>query len=186
MIKTYLCRHGETAWTVSGQHTGVTDIPLTENGKKQAALLGERLKKTHFSAVFSSPRFRALDTCKIAGFQDIVVDSDLQEWNYGKFEGLTTAEIKKIDPHWSLFTDGAPGGESLEEVVGRADRMLYKLCVNRGAIAVFSHGHFSRVLAARWLKLDAKLARCFFLSPASMSILGFEHGEPVIDLWNSV
>ncbi len=180
----YICRHGETAWTLSGQHTGITDIPLTENGKKQALLLGDRLKKIPFSNVFSSPRIRALETCKIAGFKDIVVDSDLQEWNYGKYEGLTSAEIRKIDPRWHLFADGAPEGETLKEVANRADRVLIKLRSFSSPVALFSHGHFSRVLAARWLGLGVKEAKFFYLSPASMSILGVEYENPVIRLWN--
>jgi probable phosphoglycerate mutase len=180
----YICRHGETAWTLSGQHTGITDIPLTENGKKQALLLGNRLKKISFSDVFSSPRTRALETCQIAGFQDIGIDPDLQEWNYGNYEGLTSAAIKKIDSEWHLFADGAPGGETLAEVSARADRILFKLRSLAGPVALFSHGHFSRVLAARWLGLSVEEARFFYLSPASMSILGFESESPVIKLWN--
>lgn len=185
-LQIYICRHGETAWTLSGQHTGITDIALTENGKKQALLLGERLKKIHFSKVFSSPRSRSLDTCTIAGFKDIVIDPDLQEWNYGKYEGLTSAEIRQIDPNWQLFSEGAPDGETLDEASRRADRVLAKLRAFRGQVALFSHGHFSRVLAARWLGLNVKEARFFYLSPASMSILGYEHGGPVIKLWNAL
>jgi len=176
----YLFRHGETAWTLSGRHTGITDIPLTENGKKEAALLGERLKKIPFAKVFSSPRIRALETCKLAGCKNILIDPDLQEWNYGKYEGLTRAEIGP----WHLFEDGAPGGESPSEVSARADRFLDKIRSYNGNIALFSHGHFSRVLAARWLNADVKIGQFFYLSPTSMSILGFEHDEPVIRLWN--
>lgn len=180
----YVCRHGETEWTLSGRHTGATDIPLTENGEKQAALLGKRLQKIQFTKVFSSPRSRAYATCKIAGFQDITIDPDLQEWNYGKYEGLTSSEIKKLNPQWHLFSDGAPGGETPTEVSIRADRVLSKIHHSTGNVVIFSHGHFSRALAASWLGLEIAQARCFYLSPASMSILGSEHGAPVIKLWN--
>ena len=184
MTELYLCRHGETAWSLSGQHTGKTDIPLTDNGKKQAALLGKYLGKIHFEAVFSSPRIRALETCKGAGFHDVTIDPDLQEWDYGDYEGLTSAEIKKLNPHWHLFTDGAPGGELPQEAGKRADRILQKLRAKKGPVLIFSHGHFSRVLAARWVGLNVNEARIFVLSPASTSILGFEREEPVIKLWN--
>jgi len=184
MNELYICRHGETSWSLSGRHTGKTDIHLTENGKKQAALLGERLKNIPFTAIFSSPRARALETCKMAGFAEPIIDSDLQEWDYGKYEGLTSIEIKKIDPHWQLFSQGAPGGETPEQTSHRADRMLQKLRAQKGPVLIFCHGHFSRVLAVRWMGLAVKEAKSFFLSPASISILGYEHEVPGIKLWN--
>ena len=185
-VQIYLCRHGETAWTLSGQHTGVTDIPLTENGKEQAVLLGDRLQKVHFTKVFSSPRIRALETCKIAGFKDVTLDSDLQEVNYGKYEGLTRNEIRKTDPNWHLFVNGAPSGETLAAASARADRFLSHLKALQGNIAIFSHGHFSRILALRWLGLETSLGRFFSLAPASLSILSFERETPVIKLWNDL
>jgi probable phosphoglycerate mutase len=183
-LQLYIFRHGETTWSLSGQHTGVTDLHLTENGKRQAKSLAVHRGSIPFAGSFSSPRLRALETAHLAGFHDVAIDPDLQEWNYGKYEGLTSAKINEIDPHWNLFKDGAPGGESPSEVRARADRILSKLRPRHGNIALFSHGHFSRVLAARWLGLDVSAGRFFFLSPASMSILGFEHDEPVIHRWN--
>jgi len=183
-LNLYICRHGETEWTLSGQHTGITDIPLTKNGEKQASLLGKRLQQIHFTKVFSSPRSRALETAKLAGFEEPIIDPDLQEWNYGKYEGLTNREIKKLNPNWHLFSEGAPGGETPSQISIRADRVMAKVRTFTGNILVFSHGHFSRALAARWLGLDIVEARCFYLSPASMSILGYEREAPVIKLWN--
>jgi broad specificity phosphatase PhoE len=180
----YLCRHGETAWTLSGQHTGITDIPLTKKGEEQARLLQHRLKQVHFCKVFCSPRKRALQTCAFAGMKGEEEDSDLQEWDYGEYEGLTSAEIKRLQSHWHLFSDGAPGGESPEEVGKRADRFLAKLRLYKEPVVIFSHGHFSRVLAARWVGLSVEAGKCLYLSPASLSILGFEKEQPVIKLWN--
>ena len=180
----YLCRHGETDWTLSGQHTGTTDLALTETGKKQAASLKTKIQEVSFSLVLSSPMHRAMDTCLLSGFPHFQTDPDLAEWNYGDYEGMTTKEIQKKNPSWNLFSDGVPNGESLQDVSERADRLLQKLGAHKGNIALFSHGHFSRVIAARWLGLPAANGRLFTLSVASISILGFERLQPVIKLWN--
>jgi probable phosphoglycerate mutase len=185
--KIYLARHGETEWSLSGQHTGVTDIPLTERGERNARSLGERLKGTPFVKVLTSPLQRARRTCELAGFGDRAeADSDLIEWNYGEYEGKRTADIRKERPDWYLFRDGCPGGESLDAIGARADRVLERLRAVKGDVAVFSHGHFLRVLGARWLGLPAADARLLLLTTASLSVLGYEHnlGEPVLRLWN--
>jgi broad specificity phosphatase PhoE len=175
----YLCRHGETEWTLSGRHTSHTDLSLTENGKSQAQALGKHLHGIHFDAVYSSPRKRCLETCKQIGLHP-QIDPDLSEWDYGDYEGKMRKELPQ---GWNLFLEGAPNGESPEEVALRADRFLKKL--PQGKIAIISHGHFARVLAARWLKLPVESARYFFLSVASLSILGHEREQPVIRLWNA-
>jgi probable phosphoglycerate mutase len=182
----YLARHGETAWTVSGQHTGRTDIPLTERGERNARRLGERLRGLTFAHVFTSPLRRAARTCELAGFGPATVDADLVEWNYGAYEGRTSADIRKENPDWQLFRDGCPGGESLADVGARADRVLARLRPLEGNVLLFSSGHFLRVLAARWLGLDPSAGRFFLLSTATLSTLGYEHDrtEPVIRLWN--
>jgi probable phosphoglycerate mutase len=183
----YLARHGETAWTLSGQHTGLTDIPLTERGERNARRLGERLRDLAFTHVFTSPLQRASRTCALAGFGDrAVVDSDLVEWNYGDYEGVRTADIRKQRSDWQLFRDGCPNGETAATVGARADRVLARLRPLDGNVLVFSSGHFLRVLAARWLGLDPALGRLFLLSTATLSVLGYEHNrqEPVLRLWN--
>ena len=181
MKKLYLCRHGETEWTLSGKHTGKTDIGLTEKGKAEAAVLRKKIQAVSFDQVFTSPLMRARQTCE--GI-DAIVDPSVVEWDYGQYEGRTTAEIHKENPNWNLFYDGAPGGESAEQVGKRADLLLQKARQFSGNVAVFSHGHFLRVLAARFLELDPKMGRLFSLSVASISILGFEKQKPVINLWN--
>ncbi|MBX7067394.1 MAG: histidine phosphatase family protein [Parachlamydiales bacterium] len=183
MDKLYLCRHGETEWTVAGRHTGRTDIPLTERGKEQALHLRKRIEKMPFTAVFSSPKKRALDTCGSIRHE---VDPDICEWDYGDYEGKTTAEIHKLHPGWDIFDDGAPHGESPEDVGQRADRFLKKILAIPGNVAVFSHGHFLRVLTARYLGLEPQMGKLFILSVASLGILGYEHKQPAIILWNSV
>ena len=184
--KIYLIRHGETAWTVSKQHTGLTDIPLTEHGRTEAKQLGEKLKHLSFQKILLSPLARAVETCKLANFfQHAEIDPDLVEWNYGDYEGLTHEQIRKQDPNWSIFTKGAPGGESVADVGKRADRVLSKISQISGDVALFSSGHFLRLLAARWLNLPPSEGRLFFLSTASLSILGYERESPVILLWNS-
>jgi probable phosphoglycerate mutase len=182
----YLARHGETAWTVSKQHTGVTDIPLTPRGEENARKLGERLRGKHFAHVLTSPSQRARRTCELAGFPSPVVDADLVEWNYGAYEGRTTAEIQQERPDWKIFRDGCPGGESVAQVGARADRVLTRLRALDGDVLVFSSGHFSRVLAARWCGLEPNAGRVFCLDTAALSILGYEHDktEPAIRLWN--
>ena len=183
----YLARHGETAWSLTGQHTGVTDLPLTERGERNARALGKRLEGLEFDKVFTSPLLRARRTCELAGFGDVaVVDHDLVEWNYGEYEGRRTSEIHAERPGWQLFRDGCPGGESPEQVGARADRVLVRLRAAQGNVLVFSSGHFLRVLAARWLCLEPAGGRYFLLSTASLSALGYEHSlrQQVICLWN--
>ena len=183
----YLARHGETAWTRTGQHTGRTDIPLTARGERQARSLAQRLTGVGFTRVLTSPLARALRTCALAGFGgQAEIDPDLQEWDYGQYEGRRTADIRQERPGWDLFRDGCPGGESVEAVGARADRVLARLRAVEGNVVVFSHGHILRVLAAHWLGLPAGAARYFGLSPAALSILGYEHtrDEPALRLWN--
>jgi probable phosphoglycerate mutase len=183
----YLARHGETAWTISHQHTGRSDIPLTERGERNARSLGERLRGTTFAKVLTSPLKRAVRTALLAGFGDVAeIDPDLMEWDYGRVDGRTTAEIRKQQPDWSLFRDGCPGGESVAAVGARADRVVARLRGAGGRVLLFGHGHFFRVVAACWLGLPAPDARLFYLSTASLSILGYEHSrdEPAIRLWN--
>jgi broad specificity phosphatase PhoE len=184
----YLARHGETAWTVSGQHTGLTDIPLTERGEHIARRLGERLRGLTFARVFTSPSQRARRTCELAGFGALTeVDADLVEWNYGNYEGRRTAEIQRERPDWQLFR-GCPGGETLAQIGARADRILGRLRAIDGNVLLFSSGHILRVLAARWLGLDPSGGRYLLLSTGSLSVLGYEHdrSEPVLRLWNDV
>lgn len=185
----YLARHGETAWSLSGQHTGLTDLPLTKRGECNARLLGERLGGVEFARVFTSPLQRALRTCELAGFEHRAeVDPDLVEWNYGEYEGLTTADIRARRPDWELFRDGFPDGESFEEIGKRADRVVNRARSIDGAVLLFSSGHFLRVLAARWLGLDPIGARYLLLGTASLSTLTYEHNpsEPAIGLWNDM
>jgi len=184
----YLARHGETAWTLTGQYTGLTDLPLTERGERNARRLGERLKGLTFAKVFTSPLRRAVRTCELAGFGAVAeVDPDLVEWNYGQFEGLRTAEIRADRPDWQLFRDGCPGGESPAEVAARADRVVTRVRAAQGDVLLFSSGHFIRVLATRWIGLDPTgNARSFMLSTASLCALGYQDdlSRPVIRLWN--
>jgi probable phosphoglycerate mutase len=184
----YLARHGETAWTVTGQHTGLTDLPLTEAGECNARRLGERLKGITFAKVFTSPLQRAVRTCELAGFGTAAeVDCDLIEWNYGEYEGRRGAAIRAERPDWQLFRDGCPGGETPRQVAIRADRVVKRLRTVQGDVLVFTSGHFIRVLAARWIGIQPTVhARSFMLSTASLSSLGYENelSRPVIRLWN--
>ena len=183
----YLARHGETAWSLSGQHTGSTDLPLTERGEDDARRLGERLRVLQFAKIVTSPLRRAARTCELAGFGSACeVDPDLVEWNYGQYEGRTSAEIHAERPNWDLFRDGCPGGETPAQVGARADRAVNKARAVEGDVLVFSSGHILRVLAARWLGLEPGAARYLLLSTGSLSALGYEHtrSQPVIRLWN--
>lgn len=183
----YLARHGETAWSLSGQHTGLTDLPLTERGWQNAQQLGERLRPLKFAKVFTSPLQRAAVTCELAGLGAVAEkDPDLVEWNYGDYEGLRTVEIQAKRPGWQLFRDGCPGGESPAQVAARADAVVKRLRDIEGDVLVFSSGHFLRMLATRWLGLAPDGGRLFVLSTASLSILGYESAldQPVIKLWN--
>ena len=185
----YLARHGETEWSVSGRHTGLTDLPLTERGERNARRLGERLKGHSFAKVFTSPLQRARRTCELAGFGSVaVVDPDLVEWNYGEYEGKTTAEILKERPGWQLFRDGCPGGESPADVGARADRVIARLRAVDGDVLVFSSGHILRTIAARWLGLEPAAGQYFLLGTAALSILTYEHDktEPAVRLWNDL
>jgi broad specificity phosphatase PhoE len=183
----YLARHGETAWSLSGQHTGLTDLPLTERGERNALRLAERLKGLTFSRVLSSPLQRAVRTCELAGFGgQAEVDRDLLEWNYGEYEGRRTEEIHAERPDWELFRDGCPNGESPQQVGARADRVVKRTREIQGNVLIFSSGHILRVLTARWLGLEPYAGKFFLLSTASLSALGYEHNfsQPVIQLWN--
>ena len=183
----YIARHGNTAWTHSGQHTGLTDLPLTPDGERNAVRLGERLKGMKFAKVFTSPLQRASRTCELAGFGAVAETyPDLVEWNYGQYEGLTSAQILQDRPDWQLFRDGGPGGESPQQIGARADRVVQRLRRIKGNVLLFSSGHFSRVLAARWLGLAPNGAKYFLLNPASLSALSYERqlSNPVISFWN--
>jgi len=183
----YLARHGETEWSLSGQHTGLTDLPLTNRGECNARRLRERLKALEFARVFTSPLQRAKRTCELAGFGSRAeVDRDLVEWNYGEYEGLSTADIHVKRPDWEMFRDGFPGGETFDQIAARADRVVERVRSIEGAVLLFSSGHFLRVLGARWLGLQAQEARHLLLNTASLSTLTYEHNpsQPVIGLWN--
>jgi broad specificity phosphatase PhoE len=184
----YLARHGETAWSISGQHTGLTDLPLTENGERNARRLGDRLKELIFAKVLASPLQRALRTSELAGFGGVAeVVPELVEWDYGQYEGRTTADILKERPDWELFRDGCPGGESPRQIGARADLVVSRLRAVPGDVLLFSSGHFIRVLAMRWLGLEVSIsARYFMLNTASLSAVGYERNlsRPVIRLWN--
>ena len=184
----YLARHGETAWTISRQHTGLTDLPLTERGERTARRLGERLKGLTFAKVWTSPLQRAARTCELAGFKSLAeIDKDLVEWDYGDYEGRRTAEIRAERPGWELFRDGCPGGESPQQVSARADRVVKRVRDVSANVLIFTSGHFMRVLATRWLGLEPSVnCKFFMLSTASLSAVGYEHDvtRPVIRLWN--
>ncbi|MDE3159719.1 MAG: histidine phosphatase family protein [Acidobacteriota bacterium] len=184
----YLARHGETAWSLSGQHTGLTDLPLTARGERNASRLRQRLAGLTFVKVFTSPLQRARRTCELAGFGPVAeIDNDLLEWNYGEYEGRRTSEIRAERPNWQLFRDGCPGGESPQQVAARADRAVCRLRAVEGDVLLFSSGHFLRVLAVRWIGLELTTnARLFMLSTASLSAVGYEDSleRPVIRLWN--
>ena len=183
----YLARHGETAWSLSGQHTGLTDLPLTEHGERNARQLGERLRGLRFAKVFTSPLQRATKTCELAGFGAVAeVDPDLVEWNYGEYEGLRSAEILAKRPGWLIFRDGCPGGESPEQIAARADRVVKRVRTVGDDVLVFSSGHFLRILAARWLGLEPMAGKYVLLGTTSLSTLSYEHelSQPAIQLWN--
>jgi len=183
----YLARHGETVWSVTGQHTGVTDLPLTDRGERNAVRLGERLRGLVFTKVFTSPLRRAARTCELAGFGAVAnVDRDLMEWNYGDYEGLRTVEIRAKRPDWHLFRDGCPNGESPVQIGARADRVVSRVRAIKGDVLLFSSGHFLRVFAARWLGLEPAVGKFLMLDTASLSALSYEHdlSEPAIRFWN--
>jgi probable phosphoglycerate mutase len=183
----FLARHGETAWSVTGQHTGLTDLPLTERGERNALRLGKRLAGLVFAKVLTSPLQRAVRTCELAGFGGAAeVDPDLVEWNYGDYEGVRTVEIHAVRPGWQLFRDGCPNGESPGQIGARADRVVSRVRAIKGNVLIFSSGHFLRVFAARWLGLEPSAGKFFMLNTASLSALSYEHdlSQPAIRFWN--
>jgi probable phosphoglycerate mutase len=187
MSDVYLVRHGETAWSITGQHTGRTDLALTDRGEEQARAVGPRLKGLKFDHVLSSPLQRALRTCELAGFAALaILDPGLVEWDYGHYEGRTLAEIHRERPEWELFRDGCPGGESVLQITERVDRVVSRLRTLQGNVLLFSSGHVLRVLGARWIDGAAALGRHLVLDPAHVCVLGYEHDgtDSVIRLWN--
>ena len=183
----YLARHGETPWTLTGQHTGMNDIALTERGERNAKRLGERIAGLKFPHVFTSPLQRARKSCELAGFGSVAkLDADLVEWNYGQYEGKTRSEIRAGRPDWNLFRDGCPGGENLSDVVVRATRVIERLRAIDDVVLLFSSGHFLRVLSACWCGFDPQAAGHMVLSTSSLSMLGYEHDRqtPALALWN--
>lgn len=181
-----MVRHGETEWSLSGRHTGRTDLPLTERGREEARELAPRLSAWRFSLVLCSPLRRARETCDLAGFGGVMeLCEDLHEWDYGDYEGLTTPEVLERDPDWVLWRDGCPGGETPSEVAARADRALERLrSADRDAIA-FAHGHILRVLAARWIAMEPSAGARFALGAGAVSVLGFERDTEVVSRWNT-
>ena len=183
----YLVRHGETEWSLSGQHTGITDIPLTENGRNLAKRLAPALATVRFALVLTSPLERARKTCELAGLgAHAEIDRDLMEWNYGEYEGLTPKQIDAQAPGWMIFTDGCPGGESPAQVSARADRLVARVRSVEGDVALFAHGHIFRVFAARWLGLPATAGCHFLLDTATLSILSYYRNLPAIRRWNAM
>jgi broad specificity phosphatase PhoE len=181
----WLIRHGETEWSLSGAHTGRTDLPLTEEGKKKAAALAGLLAKHRFAQVLTSPLQRARETCRLAGYGDVaVVDPDLSEWDYGDYEGRTTAQIQQATPNWSIWTHGVPHGETVEQVAARGTKVIERALQAEGDVALFAHGHILRILTACWLGLPPVGGRLFALGTATVSTLGYEHSTHVITRWN--
>jgi broad specificity phosphatase PhoE len=184
MNEIWLVRHGETEWTITKRHTGRTDVPLTAAGEDEARALAPPLALHTFAAVYTSPRVRARRTAELAGFPDAVVDEQLVELDYGEYEGRTTAEIRNERPDWFLWRDGTPGGESLDDAGRRADAVIARIANLGGDVLLFGHGHFSRVLGARLVGLPAADGRLLILGPGSLSIVGSEHDERAIRIWN--
>ena len=185
-MNVFCIRHGETEWSLSGQHTGVTDIPLTDNGRELARLLRPVLARQRFALVLVSPRQRARETCALAGLSEIaVVDPDLAEWNYGTYEGITSAQIHQDHPGWMVFRDGCPEGEAPDEVGVRVDRVISRAVAAGGDVALFAHGHVLRVLAARWIELPPGEGQRFRLDTGTLSILGYYHDARAVHVWNA-
>jgi broad specificity phosphatase PhoE len=183
--RVWLMRHGETEWSRSGAHTSRTDLPLTPEGERKAANLKGQLDGRSFALVLTSPMRRAIDTCRLAGYGGAAqVTPDLCEWDYGAYEGLTTDQIRKTNPGWTIWTGNPPGGETIEQVSARADRVIERALAAGGDVAFFGHGHMLRVLGARWPGLEPSAGRCLALSTGSVSVLGYEREARVIERWN--
>jgi probable phosphoglycerate mutase len=185
-VNVFAIRHGETAWSLSGQHTGTTDIPLTDNGRRLAERIRPVLAREKFALVLVSPLQRARETCELTGLGDkAVVDSDLVEWDYGKYEGLTPKQIHETAPGWLIFRDGCPGGEAPDQVGARADRAIARARSVEGDVALFAHGHVLRVLVARWIGLPAGAGQHFLLDTGTLNVLGYYRGIPAVKTWNA-
>ena len=184
-VKVFVIRHGETAWSLSGQHTSTTDLPLTDNGRRRAERLCQVLAKQTFALVLVSPMQRARETCELAGLGNIaVIDHDLVEWNYGQYEGLTTPQIHENAPGWVVFRDGCPGGESPEQIGTRVDRVIARVRAVEGDVALFAHAHVLRVLAARWIEFPVVAGQHFLLDTGTLSLLGYYRDVPAVEVWN--
>jgi probable phosphoglycerate mutase len=182
----FVIRHGETEWSLNGRHTGTTDLPLTENGRRLAERMRPLLAKETFALILVSPMRRARETCELAGLgEKAVIDGDLMEWNYGAYEGLTTSQIREGSPGWMLFRDGCPGGETAEQVGARVDRVIARARGAGGDVALFAHGHVLRVLAVRWIGLDAATGQHFLLDTGALGVLGAYQGAAAVQVWNA-
>jgi len=182
----YLVRHGETLWSLSGQHTGITDLPLTEHGREVARRLRPALADVQFTRVLVSPLRRARETCELAGLiAQAIIDRDLMEWHYGEYEGLTAAQIAARRPGWNIFHDGCPGGESPAEIGARVDRLIARVRDVPGDVALFAHGHVFRVLVARWIGLPVAAGEHFLLGTATLNVLGYYRDAPAVQMWNA-
>ncbi|MEK7339419.1 MAG: histidine phosphatase family protein [Candidatus Rhabdochlamydia sp.] len=183
----YLVRHGQTKWSITGQHTSSTDLPLTTQGCKQAELLKKRLSRIRFELILTSPLKRSLETCELAGFSKVAnIDADLREWNYGLYEGWTKQQILTKAPGWNIFMNGSPNGESVEDVKNRANHILDKIQSVQGNVLIFSHGHFLRLFLTQWLQVPSNQANLFMLTTASISLLRFDDSVRVINTWNDI
>jgi probable phosphoglycerate mutase len=184
--RVYLIRHGETEWSRDGKHTGVTDVSLTDHGRQTARMLQPVLAREQFVLVLTSPLQRARETCELAGLAKVaIIEPNLMEWNYGEYEGLTTKQIQSARPGWSVFHHGCPGGETPEQVAGRADRVLAKVRATDGNVALFAHGHILRVIAARWIHQPPSFGECLLLDTATLSVLGYYYDTPALKAWNA-
>jgi len=184
-VNVFAIRHGETAWSLSGQHTGTTDIPLTENGRKLAERLRRVFARREFGLVLCSPLQRARETCEIAGFGDrAITEPNITEWNYGQYEGLTPKQINDLAPGWMIFRDGCPGGESPDQVGARVDKVIARARESQAEVALFAHGHVLRVFAARWIGLPASGGQHFMLSTGTLCVVGYYHDVPAVRIWN--
>jgi probable phosphoglycerate mutase len=185
-VTIFAIRHGETTWSLTGQHTGLTDIPLTENGRQAASRLRPILSDQEFSCVLVSPLRRARETCRLSGLEDkAIIDPDLIEWNYGQYEGLTASQIQQTNPDWMIFRDGCPGGETPQQVGIRVERIIARARSVGGKVALFAHGHVLRVLAVRWIGLRVEEGQHFLLNTGTVSVLAYYQDAPAIGLWNA-